>query len=410
VSVRWINDQLGTAPALEVQDIPDIHVLDVRDMVDKAGNSAEVVRAKVAEGVENLRSGARVVVCCDYGISRSNSVAAGVLASYRDMPFWEAVRVVQRETGEGEIKLEPLMAVHRAVATESELRQQKPGKRTLLVTGSTGFIGSAFCQAAAGEFDLVLPARGDIDLERGATSLGVLAAETGVDSLVHLANPRVYTSNVALGQTLTMLRNVLDVCVGNDMRLVYPSSWEIYSGYAGDIQVDETVPAHPLGPYAETKVHAEWMIQHFADTYGLRCGVIRSSPVYGPGSDRPKFLYSFAAKAQRGELIRTHRYLNGAPALDLLHVDDLVDALVRMCRADCNRPINIGTGILTSTPEVARMLGEMFSSKSEVEQVQIDARTARVAMNNGLAHRLLGWGPMVPLEHGLTNLLKPTNH
>ena len=407
MSVRWINERLGTAPAVDAYATPDIQMLDVRDMVDKSGNSADTIRAKVAEGVEHLRAGKRVVVCCDYGISRSNAVAAGILAAFVALPFWEAVRVVQRETGEGEIKLDPLMAVFRAVDGEG----QPPGsaRQKLLVTGSTGFIGSAFCKAVADEFDLVLPSRSEMDLERGATSLGVLAAEARADCLVHLANPRVYTSNIALGQTLTMLRNVLDVCVSNGMRLVYPSGWEIYSGYAGDLCVDETVPPHPRGPYAETKVHAELMIQHCVNAYGLRCGVLRSSAVYGPGSDRPKFIHNFMEKARRGETIRTHRHLNGDPALDLLHVDDFVGALAKMCRIDCNQAVNIGTGVTTSTPTVAHMLVEIAGSASEVEQVEIEARASRIAMDCGLAARLLDWRPTVPLKRGLQDLFQKDN-
>lgn len=408
MSIRWINERLGTAPAEEALATPDIYALDVRDMVDKSGNSSKTVRVKVAEGVERLRAGARVVVCCDYGISRSNSIAAGILAAFADIPFWEAVRVIQRETGESEIKLEPLMAIYHAMADQTEIR--KTGRQKLLVTGASGFIGSAFCKAVAGEFDLVIPSRNDVDLARGATSLGVLAAESEVDCIVHLANPRIYTSNAALGQTLTMLRNVLDVCIANGIRLVYPSGWEVYSGYAGDIYADETIPSHPLGPYAETKVHAERMIQHFVDTYGLRCALLRSSPVYGLGSDRPKFIHNFVAKARRGEVIRTHRYLNGDPALDLLHIDDLVSALVSLCRSDCNQAFNIGTGITTSTIDVARMLVHMLSSSSSVEQVEIKAQTARIAMNFSAANRLLDWSPQVTVKQALKELFEDLIH
>lgn len=182
------------------------------------------------------------------------------------------------------------------------------------------------------------------------------------------------------------------------------SSLEVYSGYAGDVYADETVPSHPLGPYAESKVHAERMIQHFVDTYGLRCALLRSSPVYGPGSDRPKFIHNFVAKARRGEVIRTHRYLNGDPALDLLHVDDLVSALVSLCRTDYDQAFNIGTGVTTSTIDVAGMLIHMFSSSSGVEQVEIEAQTARISMNSRLAIQRLDWVPRITLEHGLQAL------
>ncbi len=54
-----------------------------------------------------------------------------------------------------------------------------------------------------------------------------------------------------MGQTLAMLRNVIDVCVSNNIRLVYPSSWEIYSGYAGTLRVGESVPRRfPVAPTA----------------------------------------------------------------------------------------------------------------------------------------------------------------
>src|SRR3972149_1542382 len=80
MTIRWITPLLGTAPALLFHQEADMNIIDVRDLVDKAGNRADAVRQKITEGCESLREGKKTVVCCDYGISRSNAIAVGILA------------------------------------------------------------------------------------------------------------------------------------------------------------------------------------------------------------------------------------------------------------------------------------------------------------------------------------------
>lgn len=402
--IRWITSLLGTAPAEEVRGLPGLYIVDVRDLVDKSGNRPEAVRDKIMDGVRHLQAGGKIVVACDYGISRSNAVAAGILAVFDKIPFYAAVRRVMEATGEYEIKSDPLNAVRQAIETDAD-RPQSKGTRTILVTGARGTIGVAACRRLAERFAVVAPARDELDIELGSTQLALWVAEHKVDCIVHLANPRVYTSNVALGKTLTMLRNVLDVCVSQDINLVYPSSWETYSGYAGVMQVDEAVPAFPRGPYGETKYLTELLIQHWQRTTSLRCSILRSSPVYGPGSPQPKFIYNFIEKAKCAETIVTHQYRNGEPALDLLFIDDLVDVLVRAVEKKHEGAVNIGTGVATSTRVVAEMLRKIIGGSSRIEQTLIDANAASIAMNTAKARKALGWKPTVTLEEGLTRLL-----
>ncbi len=78
--ICWITDRLGTAPATSVHLEPGMRIVDVRELVDKEGNEAANVKPLIDAGVAALNDGDRVVVCCDYGISRSNAVAAGILA------------------------------------------------------------------------------------------------------------------------------------------------------------------------------------------------------------------------------------------------------------------------------------------------------------------------------------------
>ena len=405
MSIRWITPQLGTGPALQVRRESDMHIIDVRDLVDKAGNRSDAVYQKITEGCDSLRAGNKTVVCCDYGISRSNAVAVGILAMYEAIPFEAAVRRVLEATGEKEIKVDPLLAVRQALGVDKKHSHHQ--KRRVLVTGASGTLGKPVSQKLAEEFDVVTPNRSVLDLQLGSTQLDLLVGENEIDCIVHLANPRIYTSNIALGDTLTMLRNVLDVCIARDIKLIYLSGWEVYSGYrSSDLYADESLPLLPKGPYAETKYLTEILIEHSRRTQGLRCTMLRSSPVYGIGSDKPKFIYNFIDKIKRSQCVVTHRYNNGAPALDLLYIDDLISAVIKAVGSDFEGNLNIGTGVVTSTQKIAEILREMLGGHNNIDSTLINSDTAVIAMDASKAHEALDWKPKIIIEQGLQMILE----
>jgi nucleoside-diphosphate-sugar epimerase len=400
MSIRWITPLLGTGPALQVAQEPDINIIDVRDLVDKAGNRDEAVRQKLNEGCDSLRAGKKTVVCCDYGISRSNAVAVGILATYEAIPFEVAVRRVLEATGEREIKVDPLQSVRLALGLDRKHSQHQ--KRRVLVTGGNGLIGKQACQRLVEAVEVFSPSRAELDLQLGSTQLDLLVGEKEIDCLVHLANPRIYTSNIALGATLTMLRNVLDVCVARSIKLIYLSGWEVYSGYRSNcLTADESLPLLPKGPYAETKYLAEMMIEHCRRTQDLRCTILRSSPVYGIGSDKPKFIYNFIDKIKRSQQIVTHCYNNGAPALDLLYIDDLVTAIAKAVGSEFEGNLNIGTGVITSTPRIAEILRGILGGQSKIGSTLINSDTAGISMDARTAKKTLHWEPSIKIEQGL---------
>jgi len=147
------------------------------------------------------------------------------------------------------------------------------------------------------------------------------------------------------------------------------------------------------------------LIDHCRRTAGLRCALLRFSPIYGPDSDRPKFIYNFIEKAKRSQTIITHCYKNGPPALDLLHIDDLVSAFIATLKAEFTGTVNIGTGVLTSTREIAEMLRDRIGSSSRIAPAAIEAEVASIAMNWRRAETELNWRPTISLDDGLERLL-----
>jgi UDP-glucuronate decarboxylase len=256
------------------------------------------------------------------------------------------------------------------------------------------------------KYEVITPGSAELDLESGSTLLNELCKNQNVDSVIHLANPRIYTSNVALGKTLSMLRNVLEVCSSLDIPLIYPSSWEVYSGYVGTIRAQESTPLYPRGPYGESKFLAEVMIKHWEETTRFKCAVIRSSALYGEGSTKPRFIYNFISKCENDSEIVTHKYLNDRAGIDLLHVDDFVNALEKVYEQKFLGTLNIGSGTTTSTFDLATKIKDQMKSNSTIREKMIDTNTPIVAMDIRKAADVLGWNPRIDLAVGLGTLIK----
>lgn len=403
--IRWVTEALGTAPAGDPSITKELVVLDVRDLVDKAGNSAKTMREKIERGAACLQEGHRLVICCDYGISRSNAIAAGILSLFRGISLNEATQAVIKATGEQEIKLDPLRSVRAALADE-HLIQPEEGPR-VLVTGGSGFIGRILVTELKKRHFVIAPSRQDVDLNAGAVSLDLLVKEHSINCIVHLANPRVYTSARATGDALTLLCNVLEVCKENNLHLVYPSGWEVYSGYRSDrLVAGEELPLLPKGPYGEAKCLCESLIEHHRKLHHLMCTVLRSAPLYGESGDRPKFILNFIDKAIRNEPIVTHSYLNGDPHLDLLHVDDFVSVAMAIIESRFDGVLNVGAGRAVSTRDVAEWIVRETGSRSSVASRDIEDYASNIIMDASRAQEVLSWHPMITWEAGLKRILE----
>ncbi len=399
--IYWVTPSLGTAARDEVGDESGLVIVDVRELVDQPGNSVDAVQALIGRAVEALRHGDRVVICCDYGISRSNAVAAGVLAKAHAVGFGEALRHVLASVGEPPIKPE-LLAVVRTAVGERPLVSRAPAEKCVLVTGGSGFLGRAMVARLERQCTVVAPDRRTLDLTTGVARLDLLVREHQVTDILDLANPRLSASNEAMGSTLVMLRNILDVCRECSTRLIFPSGWVVYSAYQTDrLIASEGTPLLPRGPYGETKYLCECLLQQHQSAYGIRCALVRSGPVFGPGGTKPKFLFTFMKQALRGEPIVTHRYLNGEPTLDLLYIDDFVDILARVVTCDFVGPLNVGTGTATSTADIARMVVRQLGSKSTIRCADVEGYTSNIVMNPGKARAEFGWSPRVGVEEGI---------
>jgi UDP-glucuronate decarboxylase len=400
--MRWLNENVATAAYNEVTAMPipkDTLVLDVRDLVDKSGNDTAYINVKIEEGLKILAAGSKVIVCCDYGMSRSNSIAIGIIVKQSGMDFSSVVSMVKEKVDESGIKVEMLNTVYTALYGN---QTKKTGTKNVLITGGNGFLGKQVAEKLAHSFTIVSPGSKEIDLINDTISLDLLVKSKNIDTIIHLANPKIFTTNKSMGDTLVMLKNVLDVCRTNQLKLIFLSGWEIYSGYKSNgIQADEFLAPNAKGTYGETKWLCELLIKQYINNYGLACQIIRSGPVYGAYGEKPKFIFNFIDKAFKHADIVTHKYLNGFPGLDLLYIDDLISLIAKAVQSNFTGDLNVGSGSVISTYEIAKIICHKIGSNSRILFTEINDYAPNIIMNEGLANKLFGWEPTITIEAGL---------
>jgi len=79
-------------------------VVDVRRLSDDDSNSIADYQKYIDLAIDTMIQYGKAVICCSYGISRSNAIAVGVLVKHFKMDFNEAIDLVKKKVGRANIK------------------------------------------------------------------------------------------------------------------------------------------------------------------------------------------------------------------------------------------------------------------------------------------------------------------
>ena len=298
-------------------------------------------------------------------------------------------------------------------------------RRTILVTGADGFIGSHLVEAlvrrgdsvrafiyytasgAAGTLEDLSPdirdqfetIAGDVrDMSR------VRQAMKGCDLVFHLAaligvpysylSPETYIDTNVKG-TLNVLQAARDVGVA---KVVHTSTSEVY-GSVSELPISETHPVAAKSPYAASKIAADQLVLSFIASFELPAAIVRPFNTFGPRQSTrgviPTIITQLAGGRQQLRLGALH------PTRDFSYVSDVVRGFLAV--ADSNRTIgevvNFGTGTEISIREVAetigRAMGVEVGFEMDTERLRPPhSEVERLAADTTKAHRLLGWTPM----------------
>ena len=270
-------------------------------------------------------------------------------------------------------------------------------KKTILVTGGKGFIGSALVNRLEllGHNVEVLDNRNrtidNIDIaqfrEQDADIVFHLAAESRVQPSFDRPVDTFHTN-------VTGTANVCQFAVNKGAKLVYAgSSSKHHNPYDS--------------PYASSKWLGEEVVKTYKECYGLNAEIARFYNVYGPGE---------ALDPVNGNVIGIWRYNveqnlplkivgDGGQRRDFTHVDDIVDGLIRIAFKDEKHEDawELGTGVNYSVNELAGMFKGKF--ECDVEYIADQPGNYRSTLNTNLdAHSRLGWLPEDKLREHILGL------
>lgn len=157
-----------------------------------------------------------------------------------------------------------------------------------------------------------------------------LAAQAGVR--YSITNPDAYIHSNLIG-----FYNILEACrhsYDNDavgvQHLVYASSSSVYGSnkkipYSTEDKVD-----NPVSLYAATKKSNELLAHAYCKLYNIPSTGLRFFTVYGPAGRPDMAYFSFTNKLLKGQTIQLFNY--GNCKRDFTYVDDIVEGIMRVMR------------------------------------------------------------------------------
>ena len=244
-----------------------------------------------------------------------------------------------------------------------------------------------------------------------------LAAQAGVRYSID--HPDVYIESNLIG-----FYNILEACRHNPVEhLVYASSSSVYGGNKKvPFSVDDKVD-NPVSLYAATKKSNELLAHSYSKLYNIPSTGLRFFTVYGPAGRPDMFYFSATRKLVKGETIQIFNY--GDMRRDFTYIDDIVEGIIRVMQGapekqdgedglplppyavyniGGGRPENLLDFISTLQEELvrARVLPEDYDFEGHRELVGMQPGDVPVtyADSQGL-ERDYGFKPMIGIRQGL---------
>jgi nucleoside-diphosphate-sugar epimerase len=313
-------------------------------------------------------------------------------------------------------------------------------RKKYLVTGGTGFIGSALVRrlVQSGHQVRVL----DNDFRGVASRLSDIAdrieiaradirdaqavrnACKGIDSVCHLAYVNgtefFYSKpDLVLDIAVKGMVSVLEGCIHENVReLFLASSSEVYQT-ASRVPTDESVPLSvpdPLNPrysYGGGKIISELMAINYGRKFFDRVVIFRPHNVYGPDMGWEHVIPQFAVRMKKLCQEKKDRTIQfpilgtGDETRSFIYIDDFIDGLMMVLDRGVHLGIyHIGTMDEVPMRQLAELIGKIYGREIViVPRPPAEGGTQRRCPDISKIKRL-GFSPTVPLEQGVKNTVQ----
>lgn len=293
----------------------------------------------------------------------------------------------------------------------------------IYVAGHRGLVGSAMMRRlqAEGAGNLVLRTRSELDLTNQAAVDAFFAAER--PDYVFLCAAKVggihandtYPAEF-IRDNLAIQTNVIhSAWKHGTKKLLFLGSSCIYPKLALQPLREDALLTGPLEPtneaYAVAKIAGLKMCQAYRRQYGFDAICAMPTNLYGPGDNyhsvNSHVVPALIGRFHEAKLTGAPEVViwgSGSPLRELMHVDDLADALLLlMQRYSDDGMVNVGSGVETSIAELAHAIAVVvgYSGDLVFDPGKPDGTPRKLLDTSRLIS--LGWRPRIHIADGLAS-------
>ncbi len=287
-------------------------------------------------------------------------------------------------------------------------------RRRAVVTGASGFIGSALTAHLSAEgWDVVTVDRRRFADGRPPSRLADVAQEGALAGLLdagtvifHMAASADVAGSVAnprhdFDNTFRGVFEVLEAARHTGSRVVFPSTASIFDA-SNALPLSERAFPRPTSPYAAGKLGGEAYCHAYHRSYGVDVRIARLFSVYGIG------MFRFAIHDIVRKIQQDHDDLvilgDGTQVRDYLFIDDAVRGLTMVATEGASgEEYNVASGAPVRLLELARLIAELMgypNIRIRPSGRSFAGDTARWYADISKV-RALGFEPRVTLRDGL---------
>ena len=309
----------------------------------------------------------------------------------------------------------------------------KKNRKTFLVTGGTGFVGSNICELlikanhnvkvfdnnSRGSISKIKKIRKKIRFIKGdiRSKESLNRALKNTDAVIHLAyingTKYFYSKPVLiLDVAVKGILNIIEACIKNKVKELYlASSSEVYQT-PNKIPTDELealkIPDifNPRYSYGGGKILSELMGIHYGKKYFKKLVIFRPHNVYGPDMGRehviPEFINRFKTLKKRKFIIQG----TGNEIRSFIYIEDFIEAFNLILKRGKHLNIyNIGTSEKIKIKDLAYKLSRIFRKKIIIKKMALAKGGTKIRVPSINKIKRFGFKPKFNLNKGLRKML-----
>ncbi len=298
-------------------------------------------------------------------------------------------------------------------------------KKTVLITGGAGFIGSHLCKYLTKDYKVIcldnlvtgsLKNIKNIEVEfMDHDVCNPIDIKGNIDSIFHLASPaspvdylRLPILTLRTGAVGTY--NVLELAKLKGAKMLLSSTSEVYGDPLEHPQTEDYYgnvnPVGPRGVYDEAKRFGEALMMAYSRQRLVHTRIARLFNTYGQNmrADDGRAIPGFINQALHGKDITI--FGKGKQTRSFCYIDDMVKALYRLSVVNYHYPVNIGNPDEWNIIDLANKIKVLVSSNSKIVFMPLPQDDPKVRMPDiTKAKLLLGWKPEYDLHSGLVRTI-----